>query len=100
MGKLEAQNFDMQILAPTQGYYMAMSRGDWETAAHCIVVKNNCIREKNRISDLKPYILKSRKLRDELNNNSNARDWCMRFAPLVEMAVTRERDLLAVGYDR
>jgi hypothetical protein len=100
MGKLDSQNFDMQIAQISQAYFIASGKGDWETAAHYLLIKNNTIRQDNRISDLKPFQPKNNSLREELLEKEGYKKWCIKYGPLVEAAVTRERDLLARSYGR
>ena len=97
---LSAESFDLQISQVTQAYLIASGRKEWKLAAHYLVLKNATIRGKSRVTDLKPCNPPSKTLRDEHNTEFEYENWCIEYGPIIEMAVTLERDRLLRGYDR
>lgn len=100
MGKLDSQNFDMQIASVTTAYFIAVAKEDWELAHHLLSIKHNTLRPTSRINDLPECKQEDRGLKSELKMQTKYKDWCLKYAPLIEAAVTLERDKLARGYGR
>lgn len=93
MGK-KAEDFDGQIVPIRIAYLKSSQYGDWELCTHYVQMMNSCINKKFRIANLKPFNHKAKTLSGELILKTEARNWCLRFEPLVESAITRERDFL------
>jgi len=105
MGKLAA-DLDAEALQHRNAYYMAMSRNDWEQGMHTIVMLNKSIRPDKRVkenngTDLRPLDRGSYyTFKDELVWQTDCKNWCFRYAPLVQDAYARERETLLKEYDR
>lgn len=101
MGKA-AVDLDMMVNQIRYSYLTAASAGNWETAAHFVYILNQTISAKNRITDLKPFEpfkdIRRTLLREELYADFKAKGYCIHNMPLVEAAITRERDMLMAQY--
>ena len=97
MGKA-ATDLDLLASQVRQSYLYAASNNNWISAAHFAYVLNQTRSAKRRITNLLPYKPKGIGLRQELIMEKEAQDWCMRFFPLIEAAMTRERDILMSNY--
>lgn len=103
MGQI-SESYDVQISTCRLGYIKAISRGDWYLASHFVIMMNKSILPQNRVkendgSDLKMPSISSAgmHLRQRGMIEDNTRRWCMQYEPLVEDAISRERETMLKG---
>ena len=104
MGK-KAEDFDGQIIPIRMAYLRAADRGAWLLATHYVNMLNKTVRPRNRVkendgkTDMKPFKPRDDDIRQRTNTNEQACAWCFKREPMVEDAVSLERDGLLRGYE-
>lgn len=103
MGQI-SESYDVQISTARIGYIKALTAGNLQMAQHFVIMMNKSILPRNRVkendgSDLKMPTFDSggMNIRERDDVPRQMLNWCFKYEPLVEDAVSRERETMLQG---